>query len=280
MKLRIAHLADIQVRYGKRHDEFQTVFERTLSDLSEQRPDRIVLAGDIFHDKVKLSPSSIELVSRFMFNLSDIAPTDVILGNHDLNLKQLEQGDPLSPIFEIARRLGREDKAIVVTDANKDTVDFQCKSIYYYPNSGFFDIAPDLVYGVFSCKDNKMLKIQNKDPDKTYVALWHGTLYGSKMDNGYDASGDDLVNMSTFQGFDAVLMGDIHEYQSFERDHFLEVDESEVQKYIQEGWEPVNEKPFKYDPSQMKEHLFLGRSKAIELTEEEYQEMLYRKDDV
>lgn len=242
MRIKIAHLADIQVRYGKRHDEFKTVFERTCDDILAQKPDRIVVAGDIFHDKVKLSPASIELVSKFLFDLADIAPTDVILGNHDLNLKQLEQGDALTPIFEIAKRLGRDDKAVVVTDDNKEGVDFWKNAIYYYPNSGFFDISPELVYGVFSCKDNKMLKFPKKDPTKTYVALWHGTLYGSKMDNGYDAMGDELVSISTFDGFDAVLMGDIHEHQTFERDHFLSVEEEDVKKYIQSGWEVVGDK--------------------------------------
>lgn len=240
MSVRIAQLADIQVRYGKRHDEFQLVFERTLDDLRQQKPDRIVLAGDIFHDKVKLSPSSIDLVSKFMFDLSDIAPTDVILGNHDLNLKQLEQGDALSPIFDIARRLGREDKAVVATEDNKHLIDFSQKAIYYYPNSGFFDINPELVYGIFSCKDNQLIKIKDKNPDRSYAALWHGTLYGSKMDNGYDASGDDLVNIATFEGFDAVLMGDIHEYQAFERDHFLEIETSDLKEYVRNGWESVD----------------------------------------
>lgn len=233
----IAHLADIQVRYGKRHDEFRTVFERTKADLMSQKPDRIAVLGDIFHDKVKLSPSSIELVAKFLFDLSDIAPTDVILGNHDLNLKQLEQGDALTPIFEIANMVGRSDKAVVVTEENAAGIDFQRKAIYYYPNSGFFNVAPDLVYGVFSCKDNKMLKLVDKDPTKSYVALWHGTLYGSKMDNGYDATGDGLVNKSTFDGFDAVLMGDIHEYQTFDREHSIEVDETQISSYIQKGWE-------------------------------------------
>lgn len=237
MSIRIAQLADIQVRYGKRHDEFETVFKRTCEDLASQKPDRIVIAGDIFHDKVKLSPLSIELVSKFMFDISDIAPTDVILGNHDLNLRQVEQGDALSPIFRIAERLGKEDKAVIATDDNKDEIDFSKDAIYYYPNSGLFNISPELVYGVFSCKDNKIVRILDKDPNKTYVALWHGTLYGSKLDNGYDANGEELAKLSMFEGYDAVLMGDIHEYQTFEREHFIEVDEGNVKSYIQKGWQ-------------------------------------------
>ena len=236
MAISIAHLADIQVRYGKRHDEFKTVFQRTCEDLIEKKPDRIVVAGDIFHDKVKLSPSSIELVAKFLFDLSDIAPTDIILGNHDLNLKQLEQGDALTPIFEIARMLGREDKAIVVTEENRGSIDFSKKAIYYYPLSGLFNVSDQLVYGIFSCKDNKMLSLKEKRSGLSYVALWHGTLYGSKMDNGYDAAGDDLVNLNTFKGFDAVLMGDIHEHQSFDRDHVLHVDDALVKEHVRNGW--------------------------------------------
>lgn len=237
MSIHIAQLADIQVRYGKRHDEFETVFKRTCEDLLSQNPTRIVVAGDIFHDKVKLSPLSIELVSKFMFDLADIAPTDVILGNHDLNLRQVEQGDALSPMFRIAKRLGKEDKAVVATDENKGDIDFGQKAIYYFPNSGLFDISSELVYGVFSCRDNQIVKIKEKDPNKTYVALWHGTLYGSKMDNGYDATGEELAKLSMFEGFDAVLMGDIHEYQTFDREHFIEVDEDKVKSYIHQGWE-------------------------------------------
>lgn len=236
MAIKIAHLSDIQVRYGKRHDEFKTVFLRTCEDLAIQRPDRIVITGDIFHDKVKLSPSSIELVSKFLFDLSDIAPTDVILGNHDLNLKQLEQGDALTPIFEISKLLGRSDKAIVVQEDDQDGIEFNKKAIYYYPNSGFFNISSNLTYGIFSCKDNRMLKLKEKEDGRSYVALWHGTLYGSKMDNGYDAIGDDLVNIKTFKGFDAILMGDIHEHQSFDRDHSMIVKESDVKEFIKNGW--------------------------------------------
>lgn len=238
--MRIAQLADIQVRYGDRHQEFEQVFQRTLSDLKQTKPDRIAILGDIFHHKVKLSPNSIMLVANFFFDLSDIAPTDVILGNHDLNLKQLEQGDAITPIFHIAQRLGKLDKAITISKDNSGDVDFWKNSVYYYPDSGLYDLSRNLMYGVFSCKDNIMVKIEDKDPDKLYVALWHGTLYGSKMDNGHDAKGDELVNKSTFYGFDVVMMGDIHEQQYFERDHEIEVDDKEVTKYLKAGWERSN----------------------------------------
>jgi DNA repair exonuclease SbcCD nuclease subunit len=229
-------MADLQVRYGSRHDEYRIVFDRTLMDIRSVKPDRIAILGDIFHNKIRLSPASIVMVAEFFLDLSEIAPTDVILGNHDLNLRQLEQGDAITPIFKIAAKLGKKDKAITV-ESPEDNVDYWKKALYFFPNSGVYDLGKNVVYGVFSCKDNQMVRVDNKDPEKTYIALWHGTLYGSKMDNGYDAIGEDNVKKETFKDFDVVMMGDIHEYQTFERTHEIEVEESQVKEYLRKGWE-------------------------------------------
>ena len=219
--MRICHTADIQIRFGERHDEFREVFERLYEDLQEQKPDRIYVGGDLMHHKIKLSPQSFSLLVSFLTDLSKIAPTDVILGNHDLNMQNLDQGDVMSPIVETARAM-RVDKAIIeVTDENKNDIDFWQNSIYYYPNSGFFDIGKDTIYGIFSCKDNKIIKLENPNPKKTYVAFWHGTIYGAIGDNGYQLPADKAFNLETFKNFDAVMMGDIHEYQVFREDETI-----------------------------------------------------------
>jgi len=218
--MKIAHLADIQIRFGTRHDEYRQVFERLYEDLKKQKPDRIYLAGDLVHHKINMSPNSFSLLAELFIKLSDIAPTDVILGNHDLNLQQLEQGDAISPIFNLANLL--EDsgnrKAVVVTNENKDSIDFSKKAVYYYPDSGFYEISDNLVYGVYSCKDNEILTLEKKEPGKKYVAMYHGTVYGARGDNGYQMQGDNLMRLSTFNNFDVVMLGDIHEYQTFRDD--------------------------------------------------------------
>lgn len=221
MGLKIAHLADLQVRWGHRHDEYKQVFESTLEDLRKESPDRIAILGDIFHHKVKLSPMQIALVADFFFDLAQIAPTDIILGNHDLNLRQLEQGDAITPIFHLAKRLGKENQAITVSKENVGDINFWSNSIYFYPDSALYELGNNVVYGVFSCKDNLNIKLdkKDKDPNKTYIALWHGTLYGAMLDNGYTVEDPESAKMSTFDGYDVVMMGDIHEYQSFEREH-------------------------------------------------------------
>lgn len=239
--LKIIQMADIQVRYGSRKEEYKKVFKRTIDDLRSVNPDRINILGDIFHHKVRLSPTSIIMVAEFFLDLAEIAPTDIILGNHDLNLNQLEQGDAITPIFKIAERLDKKDKAITIEDEHQE-VDYWKKALYFFPNSGLYDIGKNIVYGVFSCKDNQVVKIVKRDPNKTYIALWHGTLYGARLDNGYDALGSETVKKETFKDFDIVMMGDIHEYQYWEKTHTIEVDESEAKKYIQKGWELIEEK--------------------------------------
>lgn len=241
--MKIAHLADIQIRFGTRHDEYRQVFERLYEDLRKQKPDRIYLAGDLVHHKINMSPNSFSLLAELFINLSEIAPTDVILGNHDLNLQQLEQGDAISPIFDLANLLEDSDKrkAVVVTNENKDKIDFSKNAVYYYPDSGFYEISDELVYGVYSCKDNEILTLEKKEPGKKYVAMYHGTVYGARGDNGYQMQGDNLMRLSTFNNFDVVMLGDIHEYQTFDRWEEKVIDEDELEDYEAEGWEIVKE---------------------------------------
>ena len=229
--MKIAHLADIQIRFGTRHEEYRQVFDRLYEDLKKQKPDRIYLAGDLVHHKINMSPGSFNLLAEFFIKLSKIAPTDVILGNHDINLQQLEQGDAISPIFFLANLIeeGEEKKAYVVTSENKDEIDF-CQNAVY-----------ELIYGVYSCKDDEILTLEKKEPGKKYVAMYHGTVYGARNDNGMLSHGDNLMRLSTFNNFDMVMLGDIHEYQTFDRWEEKLIDEDDLENYEAEGWEIIKE---------------------------------------
>lgn len=241
--MKICHLADIQIRFGSRHDEYRQVFERLYDDLRKQKPDRIYVAGDLVHHKINMSPGSFNLLAEFLLNLAKIAPTDVILGNHDLNLQQLEQGDAISPIFFLANLIeeGHQKKAYIVTNENKHEIDYSHNAVYYYPDSGFYEVNEKVVYGVFSCKDDEILTLEKKDPNKKYIALYHGTVYGARMDNGFEDKRDNLMRLGTFSNFDMVMLGDIHEYQTFDRWEEKVIDEDDLEDYEAQGWEIVKE---------------------------------------
>lgn len=230
--MKICHLADIQIRFGSRHNEYRAVFKKLHEDLAKVRPDRIVVAGDINHHKINISPGSFDLFSELLIGLAKIAPTDIIIGNHDLNLQQLEQGDSIAPIFSLSNLIQEDDEKIAytVSEQNKDTIDFSKKAIYFFPDSGFYKISSDLIYGVYSMKDNRIFTLENKTPGINYIALYHGQMYGARGDNGHVLQGDNLIKESTFNNFDIVMLGDIHEYQTFREDESMAYPGSLIQQ--------------------------------------------------
>lgn len=233
----IAHISDIHIRYGSRHDEYKIVFQRTIDDLKEQRPRRIVLTGDLFHIKITLSPNAMVLAGWFMRELSKIAPVDVLLGNHDLNLQSLAQGNALEPIIEFL------ENGYYVTKKNPILTEHKGEGngIYFFKESGFYNIDEEIVYGIYSCMDNEILDLTKKEAGKKYIALFHGPVYGCRGDNGHELHGDDLMNLSSFNNFDMVMLGDIHEYQTFDRWEEKLIDEDELEDYEASGWEIIKE---------------------------------------
>ncbi len=235
-KGKIAHITDLHVRFGSRHEEYRTVFNRLIKDLQKEKPRRIVLTGDLFHLKINLSPVAIEIAAELISHLSKIAPVDIILGNHDLNEQDLTQGNALKPLIDLMANgyiISKEDQHIPIPSNGN--------GVYFYHDSGFYTVEPDLVYGVYSLWDHEILTLTKKEDNKKYIALFHGPIYGCMSDNGRQMKGDELVKLSVFNNFDMVMLGDIHEYQAFERNNEIIIDESELQKYLNDGWTIVGE---------------------------------------
>ncbi len=234
---KLAHISDIHVRFGSRHEEYKIVFNRLVKDLTKEKPRRIILTGDLFHLKINLSPAAIELAAQLISDLAKIAPVDILLGNHDLNEQDLTQGNAIKPLIDIM-----ENGFVITQDAPHLPMPKSGNhGIYFYHDSGFYNIEKDLIYGVYSLWDNQLLTLSDKEDDKKYVALYHGPIYGCMSDNGRQMKGDELVKLSVFNNFDMVMLGDIHEYQTFERNNEIIVDEAELQKYLNDGWEIKSE---------------------------------------
>jgi len=211
LKNLIAHISDVHIRYGSRHEEYREVFQSTIDSLKNKEIRRIVLTGDLFHIKITLSPKALSLAGWFLKELSKIAPVDIILGNHDLNLQSLDQGNSVEPIIEMISDGYIVEKGSVGIPKHEGSG----FGVYFYLHSGFYEVDEKIVYGVFSCLDNEIIKLEEKDNDKRYIALYHGPVYGCLGNNGYELKGDYLMNLSVFNNFDMVMLGDIHERQSF-----------------------------------------------------------------
>ena len=186
--IKIAHFADTHIRNLKFHDEYRFVFNQIYKKLLSQKPDYIVHCGDLAHTKTQLSPEYFALASEFLKNLADIAPTYIILGNHDGNLKNSDREDAVSPIVNALNH----------------------PQLHLLKNSGRVSPQPGLSLNVLSIFDRgAWMRPKRGDIN---IALYHGAVMGSKTGSGWAMEhGDD--DISIFKGHDFAMLGDIHKPQ-------------------------------------------------------------------
>ena len=184
--MKIAQISDTHIRNLKYHDQYESVFQELYEVLKKEEVDYIIHCGDIAHSKTQLSPEFVKVCGDFLSSLASIAPTYIILGNHDGNLRNSSREDAISPIV----------KAL------------NLKNLYILRDSCEVGISNNIVLNCLSIfdKDNW---IEPTDPSKINIALYHGSVGGCKTDIGYEIHGYDL-DISRFNGFDFALLGDIH----------------------------------------------------------------------
>jgi predicted MPP superfamily phosphohydrolase len=76
-------------------------FKDMFRQAQELKPDVIYVGGDIVHSKTQgISPELIENLCWWFNGLAKIAPTHVILGNHDGLILNKDRQDAITPIIE------------------------------------------------------------------------------------------------------------------------------------------------------------------------------------
>ena len=184
--MKFAHIADTHIRNLKYHYEYKIVFDQLYQTLKDEKVDYIVHCGDIAHTKTQISPEFVEMCTNFFRNLADIAPTYIILGNHDGNLKNSTRQDALTPIVEALDH----------------------SQLHLLKNSGETPLKGDLVLNVLSVFDEDNWTAPS-DLNKINIALYHGSISGVKTDTGWVMQhGDHPVEI--FEGLDYGFLGDIH----------------------------------------------------------------------
>lgn len=201
MVKKIIHLADIHIRTFRLHDEYKEVFKSLLSQITDlvkeykREEIRIVIAGDLVHQKIIISNEQLVLGTWFLRKLEEIAPLIIIAGNHDLLENNKDRMDSITPMVKF------------LPDSN----------INYFKESKCY-LDDNIVWCVYSIfEENKTPDIINArlefGPDKKYVGLFHAPVLNAKTDIGYDF--DHGAGLDIFEGCDMVMLGDIHKRQSF-----------------------------------------------------------------
>lgn len=187
---KIFQISDIHIRLYKRHKEYEQVFKRLFQYIEENKTDQsiIVITGDVVHNKTDMSPEMIHLTSKFLKGCADLLPCILIPGNHDGNLSNSNRLDALTPI---------------VNSLNHP-------NLQYWKDSGVYKFHGLTFshFGIFDSPDNWVLA--NDIKSKYKIALHHGPVIGSHTDLTNIETG---IKVGIFEGFDLVLLGDVHRFQ-------------------------------------------------------------------
>jgi len=184
--MKFAHIADTHIKNLKYHFEYRAVFDRLYETLREEKVDYIIHCGDIAHTKTQISPEFVELCSDFFRNLEAIAPTYIILGNHDGNLKNKSRQDALTPIVEA----------------------LNLPNLFLLKNSGEVNLDDFFTLNVLSVFDRDSW-VAPTNSERVNIALYHGSISGCETDLGWKMDHGEN-DMSIFKGHDFAFLGDIH----------------------------------------------------------------------
>ena len=190
---KIYHLADLHIRNLKRHNEYRDVFNKFLENVRKDNIENsiIYLAGDIAHAKTEMSPELVREISWFLTECANLKETFLITGNHDCNLNNNYRLDVLTPIVE---------------NLNNERIHYlRDTGIYPFHNITF------VVYSILDKKENwpkaELVEGENK------ICLFHGPVNKAETDIGYTVSSNSFTT-EMFDGFDMVMLGDIHRRQT------------------------------------------------------------------
>ena len=186
MSIKIAHVSDIHIRKLRYHKEYKVVFQELYEKLKEEKPDIIVNTGDTFHTKLDMSPEAIKMMSDLFVGLADIAPYHMILGNHDMNLKNSGRLDAISPIVE----------------------NLNHPNIHFHKYSSIVEVADNIDLHVLSIVDPENWQTE-LPKDRVNIALYHGSVVGSVTDSGWMMTHGD-ISLDELEKYDYAMLGDIH----------------------------------------------------------------------
>ena len=199
----VIHCSDIHIRARMRFEEYAEQLNkfiercREIASSYEKDEVRIVISGDLLHQKNMLTPELIVFVSSFLRQLEQIAPVIIIAGNHDLIVENTDKKDALTSLFETAQFRNTRFLDYDFNFQSGAAVDNNVTWVLYSIYQNY--LAPDI---------NKVLE---EYPDNICVGLFHGMITGAKLDN--NTITDRGTSKEVFVDCDIVMAGDIHKRQ-------------------------------------------------------------------
>lgn len=211
MVKKIIACSDIHIRNLKRMDEtFELLGKFIVKCLKiqvdnklEREEMRIVVAGDLFENKISVSNEANIAASWFLTHLSDICDVIVVCGNHDYLANNKNRVDSITPIVSIA---------------NNERVRYIDSELMF--ESGYI-VDDNIVWCLYSTFDDfntpdmTTLEVDFPDNEFTKVGLIHGDINGAVSDTNRVT--DKGLDPNTFSDMDFVIAGHIHKHQEIKK---------------------------------------------------------------
>ncbi len=217
--MKFFHLSDLHI--GKTVNNFSMIEEQSyilkkiLDDIAQQRPDAVLISGDVY-DRSNPSLEAVKLLGSFLTSLAE-NNLEVILisGNHDSSGR-------LSFCSELIEKSGVHIKSIfdgkhtpVVLFDKYGKVNF-----YTVPYIRITDVnnAYDTDISDYTEAFELVVKKMNLNKSERNVLLSHQFVAGAAFSESEEAAavgGLDSISKSVYEPFDYVALGHIHREQGF-----------------------------------------------------------------
>jgi hypothetical protein len=198
------HVSDVHIRTGDqekcRYRDYSAVFDALRDSVAGLPSPIVAITGDLFHNKSRIEAPGIRLFKELVCGLAEVCPVVLIRGNHDYRQDMDDSTDLIG--------------ALVVETPNVHYLD--ATGHYTFGNIGFGVVAIQdaLAKGDASAQAQVEELPVFPDPrefdqniDLT-VALFHGTINGCTLQNY--ARSPQGYPIEWFEGYDLVLLGDVH----------------------------------------------------------------------
>lgn len=205
---KVFHLADIHIPNSLDKRPYGEMLKQAIAEIYKEAKKydkdeiRIVIVGDLFHQKIKSSKEADALFHEMLNYFNAICKTIIIAGNHDMLENNQDRMDALTPTFMIS--------------GVYPNVIFADKELNY--ESGYI-VDDGVIWCLYSMFD--MFRKPNFEglceqyPNHRCVGLFHGEVIGAVTDMG--RMSDSGINTKDFEGLDCVMAGHIHKNQTLKK---------------------------------------------------------------
>lgn len=190
----IFHIADIHIRSGNteqsRFHEFKSVFDNFYQDIQthpsvESGSAIVVVAGDVFHNKLKIESPGLKLALEFFKNIGSLCPVYIIGGNHDFRQDKPDEPDLIPSLLHL-------------------------KNINYIDKTGTF-VVDNIGFGIVTVKD--LLQKGSTSGLSSEVPVFPEANFDENVTCKVGLLHGNIQNYPSSwipREYDIVLLGDIH----------------------------------------------------------------------